>query len=76
MEVFILELTCLEQYTNYESKSIEGVFYTYEKAFLYMQEMCKKQNIIITKDEDDFYDCDKPFNLDASYFTIESYVVN
>lgn len=73
MKVYVLELTSIEDYTNHESKGIISIFDSHEKAVLYMQKMCKKQNIIVTKDEDDFYNCDKAFYLDASYFTIESY---
>ena len=76
MKVYVLELTHVADYTHYEQKGIVAIFDSYEKAFLYMQEMCNKEGITITKDEDDFYDCDKPFYLDTSYFTIESYIVN
>ena len=76
MKVYVLELAHVEDYTNYEQKGIVAIFNSYEKAFSYMQEMCNKENITVTKDEYDFYNCDKPFYLDASCFAIESYIVN
>ena len=47
-----------------------------KKQFCICKKMCDKKNITLTKDEYDFYNCDKAFYLDSSYFTIESYIVN
>lgn len=76
MEVYVLELTSIEDYTHYKDKYIISIFNSHEKAVSCMQKICNKKNIILTKDEYGFYNCDKAIHLDASYFTIESYIIN